>query len=84
MTTNIQSNGSKWAGQAPDPIEALIDRLATYTLADFSSWTQNTETRHHCFFGNFDGVSAVFSIDTDEPAVIEALSAGFITQANNG
>ena len=32
MTTIINSNGSKWAGQEPDPINTLVEVLATVPL----------------------------------------------------
>lgn len=89
MTTTINSNGSKWAGEAPDSIETLLGVLAEYVL----------DRRHECppefghpfisvskagerwaplgtvrFHGNFLTLSHVFSIDTDEPELIERMT----------
>lgn len=91
---NIQSNGSKWAGQSPDSVEKLIEVLGLHTLdprfenygnfitLDPVAWdtlkplypagTVN-------FFGNFRGVSHVFSIVTDEPEIIDALTTAIRT-----
>jgi hypothetical protein len=35
------SNGSKWAGEAPDNIEILLDVLARYELEPWASYTDN-------------------------------------------
>lgn len=80
----IHSNGSKWAGDSPDPIESLFDRLANHPLdarmyRDGVFWTEN-ELPHWTngvvrFHGNFLELSAVFSIDTDELDLIERLKA---------
>ncbi len=77
MTTTIHSNGSKWAGQAPDPIELLEERLRTETLdptfEDYGCFVSEREGMTR-FWGNFLTVSAVFQIDTDEPELIDRLS----------
>lgn len=79
MTTTIYSNGSKWAGEAPDTIDALLKVLTSaplhrdfdgnfiYPLEDMPGTTR--------FWGNFETVSHVFCIDTDEPDVIKKLTA---------
>lgn len=79
MTITIQSNGSKWAGESADPIEALFERLATYTLnpmfeeyGNFVFVEPDSSTVR--FWGNFFDLSAVFSIDTDEPGTIRRLT----------
>ena len=91
MTTTIISNGSKWAGEAPDSIATLLDVLGTHALhrlfeshlgegtGAFISVCQASEkwalpgtTRFH---GNFIGLSHVFSIDTDDPDLIDRLTA---------
>jgi len=86
---NIQSNGSKWAGQAPDSIEKLLEVLAEYTLDPSFENYGNFITPDPVawdtlkplypagtvsFFGNFRGISHVFNIDTDEPKIIDALT----------
>ena len=84
MTTTINSNGSKWAGQAPDSIEKLLDVLAFDVLdrrfenedggdVFISKRCEVTEIVH--FRGNFFRLSHVFGIDTDEPDVIDSLTA---------
>lgn len=79
MTTTINSNGSKWAGEAPDTIDDLLKALASnplhwgfdgnliYPLENMPGTTR--------FCGNFLTVSHVFCIDTDEPDVIKKLTA---------
>lgn len=77
MTTIIRWNGSKWAGEAPDPIELLLERLATYTLtpslAGYGTQSAYDPTLTH-FFGNFVEVSAGFGICTDDPDLIASLN----------
>jgi hypothetical protein len=88
MTTTIQSNGSKWAGDEPDSIDQLFEVLASHVLDRrfecplghaFISVCQASErwaipgtTRFH---GNFLTLSHVFSIDTDEPELVARLTA---------
>ena len=80
----INSNGSKWLGQEPDSIEDLFAVLAEYMLnpmfEDYGNFimalypklpSQKGVVR---FWGNFLTVSHVFSIDTDEPELIENLT----------
>ena len=81
---DIRSNGSKWAGMAPDSIEVLIERLGEYAL-DWERFEHcyNAEPEflkepHHrpgvwSFFGDFRELSAVFNILTDEPGLIAEL-----------
>lgn len=110
----IESNGSKWAGQSPDPLQALFERLANHPLdpsfEDCGNFVGPARTARHVrgynedgefvdyyedtgplypmapsavsFFGNFYTVSAVFNIDTDEPELIERLTAAI--RANQG
>lgn len=77
--TNIISNGSKWAGESPDSIETLCEALATHTLdrtfEGFGNFVIADGDGPVRFWGNFIDVSHVFSIDTDEPALIERLTA---------
>ncbi len=83
---NIHSNGSKWAGEAPDAIDKLCEVLGEYALD--RSWERYgagvfitapdpdspVHNGAHHFFGNFAKLSHVFNIDTDEPEVIERLT----------
>jgi hypothetical protein len=94
----IHSNGSKWYGQEPDTIDKLIEVLTSCTIEErfFTSYKHNLEHGHEyrnlcpiseengmtMFFGNFEEVSHVFRIETDEPEVIEKLSAAI--KANKG
>lgn len=83
MTTVINSNGSKWLGQEPDTIDRLCDVLSKEpldpTFERFGNFVMGS--RHGApkcmirFWGNFAHVSHVFSIDTDEPQVIQRLLA---------
>jgi hypothetical protein len=81
--TVIDSNGSKWAGEPPDPIEKLYEVLQTHTLnpvfekyGDFCFWAPDSPDQPAMirFWGNFYALSHVFAIDTNEPAVIERLT----------
>ncbi len=73
-TTTITSNGSKWAGEAPDTIETLMEVLQRNTL---QRWTGNPVRKIAPdtvrFFGNFHEVSHVFNVTTDDPAIIAPL-----------
>lgn len=77
---NIISNGSKWAGEPPDSVEKLLEVLAKYALdrrfEQFGGFITKDETDDSVrFFGNFFNLSHVFQIVTDEPEIIERLSA---------
>lgn len=77
MTTTIHSNGSKWAGEKPDPVERLLERLKLYTLDPrferCGNFISKSDGIVH-FWGNFFDVSGVFQIDTDEAPIIERLT----------
>lgn len=85
----IRSNGSKFAGDKPDTIEKLVSVLENYPLnpefenrGDFIIQTMEylnpelTEKYKNCthFFGNFETISHVFAIITDEAEIIEKLT----------
>ncbi len=76
--TSIISNGSKWAGEEPDTLEVLCEVLQSNTLdrtfEGFGNFVLADAGEPVRFWGNFFDVSHVFSIDTDEPEVIERLS----------
>lgn len=57
----IRSNGSKWAGQKPDPISMLVERLRRLTLLPFSSVSE-CASGEQSYFGNFVEESAVFDV----------------------
>ena len=77
MKTNIISNGSKWAGEAPDTIEELIKvldnhdldlaRFALHGFLDFmdsNGYTARDYEKHNVrIFGNFLTVSHVFNVE---------------------
>ncbi len=85
--TEIQSNGSKWYGQEPDTIDELLEVLKTETIED--RFFSKTYYSHHdkwltrCpiskegdiyhFFGNFEQLSHVFNIRTNDPVIIDKL-----------
>ena len=81
----IQSNGSKWAGQEPDSVEVLLGVLAKEpldkTYEDFYyPLEQDFCERHNypegtiAFSGNFLNYSHVFNIRTDELSLIKQLT----------
>ncbi len=103
--THIDSNGSKFMGDAPDTIEQLLARMQAETLdpvfeeygnfvsparkahrecSEATGWKdvytdagpiypEHPDAMH--FWGNFRTYSHVFSIYTDDPALIERLTA---------
>jgi len=75
--TNIISNGSKWAGESPDTIDTLCEVLQAEPLnrifEPFGNFIIHDAIMVR-FWGNFLNLSHVFSIDTDEPALIERLT----------
>ena len=81
MTTDILSNGNKWAGQAPDDLATLLDVLGRHPLegcfAPFIRADPASPGRVS-FFGNFTNVSHVFRVVTDDPEVIATLAAAIV------
>lgn len=77
--TEITSNGSKWAGQAPDPVSVLIEVLAREpldrTFEKYGNFAINEGNGIVRFFGNFLTVSHVFNIRTDDPELVATLIA---------
>ena len=83
-STQIISNGSKWAGQAPDPIELLLERLSQYPLDPVFLCNRGEGTPYQnategsdlvTFAGNFTTFSGVFRIVTNDPALVAELTA---------
>ncbi len=78
MTTTITANGSKWAFAAPDTINDLLKVMASGPLdRSFEAYGNFIYPGFEAtqFMGNFLTVSHVFNIETDEPDVIEKLTA---------
>ena len=76
----VMSNGSKFAGQLPDPVEKLIEVLGKEPLdptvegrGSFIDRRRNAAGTVR-FFGNFARRAHVFNIRTDDPAMIAALT----------
>lgn len=90
MPTIILSNGSKYAGQAPDPLEKLFEVFEQTPLdptferyGDFAQRVKGELAEHYgvnpdramLFWGNFYELSHGFNIYTDEPETIVKLLA---------
>lgn len=72
---NIKQNGSKWAGDAPDPIEGFKERLKTATLDPYwAPFIEPGAVGVMRFSGNFWDYSHGFDISTDEGALIVELA----------
>ncbi len=78
---NIISNGSKWAGDLPDTLDQLCEVLQSNpldrTFEDYGNFIIAPTVEHDAvvrFWGNFFNLSHVFSVDTDEPEIIERLT----------
>lgn len=85
---HINSNGSRWGGCEPGELPELFAALATEPLHPrFDRYScpavsyRTGEPIHSDapnairFYGNFFTVSHVFSVDTDDPETIAALTA---------
>jgi hypothetical protein len=76
----IITNGSKWCGEQPDDLPALFTVLTEHPLDPNMEGAYTSlinQTTH--FHGNFLTVSHAFHIHTDEPAIIDQLTAAIIT-----
>jgi hypothetical protein len=80
MTTQIHSNGSKWLGQAPDPIKDLLARLEAHAVCERRTTREALPAGVVHYAGNFAEVSAVWSVFTDDPAQIAVLDAAYEKQ----
>lgn len=76
-TTLIMSNGSKWAGEPPDDIPTLLGVLAEHPLRRTRGGFITTDKAIGTvrFSGNFADVSHAFNIETDDPEIIESVTA---------
>ena len=76
--TTIIDNGSNWAGGEPDTLDDLCAVLKSEPLnrdfEAFGNFILADDAPVIRFWGNFANVSHVFSIDSDDPAVIERLT----------
>jgi hypothetical protein len=76
--TIVEHNGSKFYGEAPDPIEALLDVLAREplrrTFENYGNFAMPERDGYVRFWGNFFAVSHCFSIYTNDPDVIDRLT----------
>lgn len=76
-TTDIVSNGSKWAGESPDGIDVLEHRLRTETLDPrferYGNFIRKERGGPWTLFGNFLTYSHVFNIRTDDAALVRRL-----------
>lgn len=83
VTTIILSNGSKFAGEKPDPIEVLLERLEKHTLdptfEKYGNFAENIGRGAIHFHGNFVDYSHVFSIETNDPEMCAKLTAAIET-----
>lgn len=87
---NIRSNGSTWAGEELDTIEALLATLASepldrrfedcgnFVITDPELVDGTVMVGITNFFGNFLTVSHVFNIDTDDAELISTLTAAIL------
>lgn len=67
MSLEIRANGSKWAGQSPDPVETLLALLKSEPLdprfEDYGDFVMRDETWPNVHvWGNFFNVSHCFDI----------------------
>jgi hypothetical protein len=84
--TVVHSNGSKWSGRWPAPVDVLLDRLAKYQL----DRERFPRPYHPCegrpgfttFFGNFRRYSHVFRIDSNDPDVVARLTRAIDANAS--
>ena len=86
VTTRINWNGSRWAGQQPAALADLFAALASHPLGDFWQRNNNADTTFTrtdeetgktwtVFWGNFRDVSHGFEVETDEPAIVAKFTA---------
>jgi len=76
--TTVHSCGSKWAGEKPDSIQALLKALNEYaldrTFEAFGNFVEPLESGAISFFGNFQELSHVFHITTTDSRLAAKLT----------
>lgn len=74
--TEIRTNGCKMLGGTPDSIETLLDVLAHHPLnRTFErAFIQDLGNAGWRFHGNFQTISHVFDIRTDDPQTVKRLT----------
>jgi hypothetical protein len=76
--TEVQSNGSQWAGEKTNSIQQLLKVLDEYaldrTFEAFGNFVEPLETGAISFFGNFQEISHVFHIITTDAELIARLT----------
>ena len=87
MPTEIISNGSRWAGQAPATLPELLTVLRDHPVDP--RWRDTACARNVpgrpgfvCYLGNFADVSHVFHIVTDEADVCATMNAAIRANAD--
>ncbi len=88
VVTTIESNGSKWAGEEPATINELIEVLKIEKIesrffekiyyAHHNKWIimcpiKKEKNGQYHFFGNFEALSHVFNIRSNDPGIIRQL-----------
>lgn len=87
IKTVITSNGGKWGGEEQATINELLDVLKAEVIEErfFKQYTHNKEKFNFCpiktedgetyrFLGNFENLSWVFKITTNDPELIKKLT----------
>lgn len=84
-TTEIISNGSRWAGQANATLPELLTVMAEHPIAAHfrDLLVSNVPGRlgFVCYLGNFEDLSHVFHIVTDDPEVCATMNAAIRANA---
>jgi hypothetical protein len=77
--TEVQSNGSKWAGEKANSLQQLLKALDEYALdrafEAFGNFVEPLENGAISFFGNFQELSHVFHIVTTDEKLIARLTS---------
>lgn len=74
-TTKIHYNGSKFAGEEPDTLDVLFERLKTEKLDPrLKPIADNLGNGIIRYSGNFETYSHAFSIETNDPDLIVKLN----------
>jgi hypothetical protein len=84
--THVHYIRSRFAGEASDPIDRLLERLAEHPLERLferaGGFGEDRGGGVWSFFGNFRTLSAAFRLETDDPSLIarlqEAIAANML------